>query len=395
LANKQINEEATKVLLEGNDFVILKVLGLRLALEDVPAVKFLSEEQVRNPVLRVEIKSAHEGRHRQGPWTSTLITTPEGLQPIISVLWKLKRTGRATGMFQGTISPSYPSDLCLSLNFKLSASVRCDALREMVLEPWELLHGIQDLAVAGDIEDCQDLRQSMLEVPFPAGVAFTLTKYHSMAQRELKQKNFSVARWWWTLYEDYWKHLGLVRRDPSVASEIKDRDNRDWNELWTETSGIYLQAKFGIVKMSLHQSKYQEVILNAADARHDRMFPFSRLCIFKRLDAKFHLSEALAHTALGRIKKGASSLSLATLILYNLAVGTDRNDDRDTEWEMRMMAEALRLSINMELIKLNSPYRCSLTPAFRVKPGIDLLPGMESRDFEGSTFWEMLESPEE
>jgi len=64
-ANKQISAETNRVFLEQNDLIILTVVGLsRLPLEDVPAFRYLTEERVKHPVLRVEVKSVHERRHR-------------------------------------------------------------------------------------------------------------------------------------------------------------------------------------------------------------------------------------------------------------------------------------------------------------------------------------------
>jgi hypothetical protein len=85
-ANKQIYVEATRVFLKKNDFIILKVLWVSLPLKDVPAFKFLREEKVTNPVLRVNVRPVRETRHRNHARSTTLITTIEGLQPIITAL---------------------------------------------------------------------------------------------------------------------------------------------------------------------------------------------------------------------------------------------------------------------------------------------------------------------
>jgi hypothetical protein len=131
-----IVKEAHVWELEAFDFIILKVVGLSLVMEDVPSLKFPTEERVTNPVLHVELKAAHEVPQRHGTKITTLITTSERLQPIITVLWKLKGTGRVIDIFQGTMSPRYPSDLSLSLNFKVSTSVRVTTSRRMRKFGW-------------------------------------------------------------------------------------------------------------------------------------------------------------------------------------------------------------------------------------------------------------------
>jgi hypothetical protein len=104
-------------------------------------------------------------------------------------------------LLEGTVDQRYPSDLSIVLSFNVKGSVRCDALRKLVLKPWERLHGMKELALIGDIGDTmrQHLRKSMLEGPFLSEFDVTMTEYHSMGQRETLQKNFSVAQWWWTI----------------------------------------------------------------------------------------------------------------------------------------------------------------------------------------------------
>jgi hypothetical protein len=90
----------------------------------------------------------------------------------------------------------YPSDLSLSLHFSVKASARREGLKNAVLKPWQSLHGIRKLALSGDTGNYmhQHLQKSMLQGPFPTEVAFTMSKYHTMMQNELVQKNYSSAQ---------------------------------------------------------------------------------------------------------------------------------------------------------------------------------------------------------
>jgi hypothetical protein len=53
-------------------------------LENIPTFKFIAEDQITNPVLRIGLSFTGDGRYNDT--TVTLITTPEGLQPFIAAL---------------------------------------------------------------------------------------------------------------------------------------------------------------------------------------------------------------------------------------------------------------------------------------------------------------------
>jgi hypothetical protein len=76
------------------------------------------------------------------------------------------------------------------LDFKVNAPIHLEALGNTLLRPWELLHGVKELALIGDIEDSmrRRLQKSILEGPFPAETVFTLTEYHTMALKEWLRK---------------------------------------------------------------------------------------------------------------------------------------------------------------------------------------------------------------
>jgi hypothetical protein len=397
-ANKKISAEATRVFLEQNDFVILKVVGLtRLPLEDVPAFRFLAEAKITHPILRVKVESVHESRHRDVKITGipiTLITTPEGLQPIITTLWKLERTRPDhIDRSQGSIAsvPCYPSDLNISLSFDVKASVRSTAMKKLVLKPWELLHGIVNLALAGNIGDSlrQRLRKSMLEGPFPAEVAVTLTGFHTMGQKAMLQKNYTVARCWWTLYEDYCRHLSHLMTDLSSEQELGNDDNNSWIELLFQSKRMYYQGRLGTTMTYLQQSRYEEAVMTAVEARCERSlltYHPDTLSVF--LEAKFFLCEALAYTALGEIEAGVHRLSLAASLFYWCAANS--TSVATTSNTLQMWAETLRISINREFVKLNLPHRCNTMPNLKIEACMDYPAGMEER-----SFWEWLHLPEE
>jgi hypothetical protein len=122
-------------------------------------------------------------------------------------------------------------------------------------------------------------------------------------------------------------------------------------------------------------------LLSAENARYERMLPFSPLYIVNPfLNAKLHLCEALAHTALGNIGKGESSLISAAFFLhYHSALGAGY-DIRENAG-IRLVGQNLRSSMNTELVKLDSPNRCNLPPSLKVAADTDCSAGMEGRSF--------------
>jgi hypothetical protein len=385
LANKQISAEATRVFLKENDFVILKITGLNLRLQDVPTFKFMAEDQITNPVLRAEVSLPGGRRYNDG--TSTLITTPEGLQPFITALWRLNLTGENINNPDPVIQV-YPSSLSLSLDFNARALIRREALRNVLLKPWEVLHGIKELTLIGDIGEStrRCLQKCVLDGPFPADAFFRLREYHNMGQKELAQKNFSAAKWWWSLYEDYSRYLGYLQIDPLVKHKFKDATNSLWAELWIKSKKMYFQERLEIAKANIQQAKYEEAVLTVEKARKRRIFPYH---LYDGLGvpflAQFTLCEALAGTALGDIKQGRDSLASATCLLYRSGAFST------TSVMSRMMFDTLQNSMNAELIKLKSPYQCNLIS--NVKAGYSLAP--PARSMEVRSFWEWLDPPEQ
>jgi hypothetical protein len=121
-----------------------------------------------------------------------------------------------------------PSWCSLILHFKVKAPIHLEALGNILLRPWELLHGVKELALIGDIGDSMRLRlqKSMLDEPLPAEAVFTLTEYHTMTLREMAQEEFTTAQWWWSLHEDYSRYLNRLSLDPLMEHRFKDADNK-------------------------------------------------------------------------------------------------------------------------------------------------------------------------
>lgn len=235
LANKQVSVEAKRVFLEENDFIILYVSGLDILIRDIPVFNFIDQCKGLKPMLQVHVE--YVGRWPQRPMqgVSTFITTPDGLQPIISVLWELRRSNpefdidcpcHNPGNNIGCICDNpdiYPSNLKISMKFKVKSLARCEALRNSALRPWDRLHGVRQLILVGDIGDSmhRHLKTFMLKGPFPTELVLNLREYHAKGQTEMIQRNYRAARWSLTLFDRYWKHLGLLWSDASIEHEMK------------------------------------------------------------------------------------------------------------------------------------------------------------------------------
>jgi hypothetical protein len=368
--------EATRVLLEDNYFVILKVAGIDLVLEDIPAFKFLTEDQVKNPVLRTEVGVVGQRRTHSND-TFTLITASEGVQSIIAALWRLKENGDHVVM-------SRPSDLSLSLNFKVKASVWSEALSKLVLKPWERLHGVKQLVLTGDIghSTYQRLEQCMLEGPMPVDLAFSLRGYHFKGETEMSQKNYSAALWWWTLYDLYWSHLGHFRSHVSTEHEMKNANNQLWNGALKESKRMYFKGKLGMVKALLHQFRYKEALMNIADVRREANEPVIDIDYPIRaiLNAKFYLCGALAKAAIGETQEAMRRIKTAAIFLDS----SDQVYDHTAE-----ITRDIQRAVTLELVRLKSLWGGEWLPTTR-----GYLVGWEIGDAKRS-FWEWLDVPED
>jgi hypothetical protein len=185
LVNKQISAEATRILYQGNDFVLLKIVGISLWLGWVPAFAYLPENKITSPVLRIEFSvddvsdveddlsnieddisdvendvthveedathveddaahveddAAHVEddashfedsiSHVEDDDSQSLLTTSEGLKSIIEVLWSLGDANSGSIHFQM---------LRLTLDFNLKAASQYRVLSELLIRPWETI----------------------------------------------------------------------------------------------------------------------------------------------------------------------------------------------------------------------------------------------------------------
>jgi hypothetical protein len=243
--------------------------------------------------------------------------------------------------------------------------------------------------LTGEIGDSmrQHLNTSMLTGPFPTEVVLTLKEYYSLGESEIAQRNSTAAQWWWTLFEGYWEHLGLLRRDRSRVHSMKDANNISWNQVWTDSKRMFFQGKLELMKAHLHQSKYREAISNTHGVTCELSRPLTQFnySVSPILKAKFCLGTALAYTLLfGDIEMGSRVLKTAAEYLLLSGRYSHHADINN----VKNISRILQISINTEYSRLKSqdPYERRV-----------YLRGSEARYWEAEcnrSFWEWLDLPE-
>jgi hypothetical protein len=206
LVNKQTSAEATRILYHGNDFIVLKATGIPgnfLSLSRVPTFGLRSEDSIKSPVLQIEL-AVVEGSYRNATAQQTLITTPEGLQPIISAIWILGHYHN-----RGSSCRRVHPELSLTLNFDLKAKGRHEVLNDLLMKPWDKVHGFKELVLKGDVKEPmrEHLIKYNLDGPSQSEVVARLREYHALAERKFEQEDYNAAQWCWTLFDQYYDHI--------------------------------------------------------------------------------------------------------------------------------------------------------------------------------------------
>jgi hypothetical protein len=390
-ANKRILVEASRVLREDNDFITLKVTGVHLDLYYVPTFNFLGEDSVIYPVLQAQIEVEASGHQREKN-RITLITNPEGLQPVIRAIWRLHGTE-----ISDPSAAIHLGDLKLSLNFNVKASARYELLSNLALEPWTKINGIKKLILTGDIQiPMRDhLQYCIHKGPFPDEVAVRLQEYYSLAEKEVTRKRLkqrgrltsydcSTAQWWWTTLEDYWRYLSELRPYRLRGLRLRESDDKFRNVLRVFIP-TYLRAKLEKVKKCLRQWNFREAVVDV-----DMMLSYRWLrtewnhTFNPLLSSKFYLCGSLALSAIGEREAGMEWLEDTARTL-----ASKKQYSNQGNWED--LINDLQRIVNSELIRMGSIYRCEW-PLSAIRGWRRM--GWE--EGEGSfPFWEWVDSPQE
>jgi hypothetical protein len=348
LVDKQVSAEATRVLYQENHFIILETIGVGLYLDRIPEFRRLPESRVMNPVLRIDIAIADASRVELVD-PQKCITTLEGLQSIIDAIWR----------FDDSACPQSHEYIChndvsLSLNYNPKAVAQYHFMNELVLRPWNRIHGLKKLELTSNIEKSmrEHLERSNLEGPFPDEVATHLAKYHSLAEREFERKDYNAARWWCNLSDDYREYVVFLGSYRPGGREVSWQKGDELWDVLMKTSPMFYNMRLKLVKACLRQLKYKEAIGNIYEAnKAEREADFVARSTFI-MQTKFNLSACLAHTARGYIARGLDALDMASFALYHWSLENNINETEITE---DLITEDLKVTLNNELICLKSP----------------------------------------
>jgi hypothetical protein len=301
--NRQISEEATRILHHANEFVIFKATGIKLHLDLVPTLKLIPENETTNPLLRIELTVAGSSVDEADD-QRYVVTTLEGLQPIISAIWDLEYVSpRPVTLLRTRL---HHGDLRLTLGFNIQALARYECLSKLALKPWDQVNGLKKLVLTGSIKKPmrEHLEKHILEGPFPSEVAALLVEYHSLVDRNLDQKDFVAAEWWWTIIDDYWTFLLNLHPCRLGGRKMCYKGSDLWHVL-RELVPMYFEGKMNLIIACFRLSKYEDGAGYAASA----LYAVNPTCGWAahfgyKLDplmhAKFYMCFRMPGLALGR-----------------------------------------------------------------------------------------------
>jgi hypothetical protein len=241
-ANKQVFEEASRVLYTENDFIVLRVAththnpARRFTLLDqFPSFTGLSENQIPLPVMQIaitELKS--DPFDTQNPITQrTFIFTPEGLPDFIHLLWCL------------SLMCNFYSSLKLSLTLFNNVQSRHEFLNNHVVRSLDQLQGFGELTISGDVDgevirhliECMVLGQQLEDV------RSRIAEYFSLGELCFKKEDYKLARYYWVRLRSFWAYRS---RFHSLLTRYSLKDFME------ATLPIVLKADLGGVMTILH-----------------------------------------------------------------------------------------------------------------------------------------------
>jgi hypothetical protein len=284
LVNKQISAEAARIMYERSDFIILKATGIPgncLSLSLVPTFGLRSEDRITSPVLQIEL-AVVEGSFPDATAQQTLITTPEGLQPIISAIRMLGHYHNHGSVYnRDSIHSGMHPELSLTLNFNLKAKTRYESLSDLLLEPWDKVHGFKELVLKGDIKEPmrKRLEKYNLDGPSSSEVVARLREYHALAEQKCEQKDYNAAQWCWTLLDQYRNDL----HDLAIYGSrgfVACQNGKNVYVVLKEVRHVYYEGRFKLVIAYLCQLNDENVarsayeVLSAMSAGEELSFYF-------------------------------------------------------------------------------------------------------------------------
>jgi hypothetical protein len=402
--NKQISEEANKILYGANEFIIVNI-GPTIPLEsadtseiynrrsqtnglgcfhDVAAFRRLPQAKIRNPVLNVTLATVLGKQQYMESWV-TLIVTPEAIPRLFDSLWHYN-------LHFGDYKHCF-----LALNFCNGNLSRHSLLHENILKVWDQMYGFREIRLTGNIDEVvsNHLKQPMDQCPFEDIMVHSIDMFHSKAESSYRSNDFANAYFYWYHLQRYWAYHERLERITKKAS-----NNSPFTQLPESRIKKALNATlykvgvsaFGILKIllclrnypfALDIAKYPDDWLK----KHDISMAIfrTRTCIAPILKAKIAFCCALTLLAQGQ------SQEVDYYIRYGIAC-LRRYSDLYRQRTIEDLFNDLRKSINNELIERGSRWRYGR----KDKVGLKSKGGDDWRLHTGCLpFWDWLEIPDE
>ena len=386
LACQQTADEGRKILFTENEFIILK-LGLRsnftnagqyqlrydwtslnLAFLNIPIFSGLSETKI-NPVLRINVLT-REKDYRLFTDHVTLVTTPEGIDRVMELMWCCARIG------------GFGDDASFELHFHHLVSSRRRYFNEHVLKPWGEVQGFRDARIDGvDADVSQHLIERLSQGPQLIDVIRRMEDIASRAKSAFDRKYYETALHHWDHMQKYWYYrYHLLRR-----SLFDDGPGDPMLKSLEATLPLMMKARLGAALSSLHlqHSRAYLDVLMFAEFTVEWAQSIVDVCELEYqlnpvLEMKLYVCCLLAHLARGNTALEKKALENAVSALSRIERFNDTNLD-EFYWArdryLKQTKATWRNSRNQDTVE-----------QLRVR---NYHLGLECR-----SFWDLLEIPE-
>jgi hypothetical protein len=375
LANKQLADEATKVLYDENEFVTVAMTAGPSALRslslpifsDVPIFHNLRPEQIAKPVLKIRIDKQEE--NPGGSRTQiNFVTGTQGIFQVIQAIWSVMMCSDLGD------NKRYMS---LKLDFQNKVSSRQKDFVHDVLDPWTQLHDIREVSLAGNISEgiLSNLAQSITSVPQPENVTRWIGAHQCKIEDCLRRKDYPAARSMWRHLRSHWFYYHFLNRKLSSEAEVLQ------HALYTPVSSL-VDCSLAVAKSYIHQQLYggaSQVVGWVLDLMACKHFKSLHHPLNPVLVAKYHLCCSLTRI----VWRSASVFdSLNKAVTGMLQSKHYKNEDPGA------MLNELYRSIGDYLSTLESPELEGIVFLEREA-------GVNEKPVQCRTFWEWLDVPED
>ncbi|MCJ1247337.1 hypothetical protein MMC30_004551 [Trapelia coarctata] len=261
--NKQTLEEAGKILQNENNFVVLELNGdsenwknCLSEFQDIPRFKkFLISRSSIQPTLLITLKDRQATSRRPPlPWKVSIITGPEGIQPLVECFWRIA-LGFEYGVHRRALNSFF---VTLTLHSRVGS--RLDELQNLLLKPFRNVQGLGSITLNGtDLAFSGYLLRRINQGPIPSEAKQVFEESAATGEREYNNGNYRQAhRHWETLY--------LFKKwiDIQVNSMVFHAD-MSMSEILDGSPQELFRPELGDTRALLRLGEYEKAALAAQD----------------------------------------------------------------------------------------------------------------------------------